>query len=90
MPAFRRRGWQLCILIHKEKTNHLHYTLKMYSTIKIVTILVLLTVPASIMGHTEEKPLFLREDLETLANWRSIFFPKIQAHTLYGVVSDGM
>lgn len=41
-------------------------------------------------GFSQERQVFFREDFKTLEKWRPLTFPKISAHTTYGIESkDG-
>ncbi|HMK61096.1 MAG TPA: DUF3047 domain-containing protein [Dissulfurispiraceae bacterium] len=36
-----------------------------------------------------EDQIFLREDFRSLDNWKPLYFPKIKAHTIYSIASEG-
>lgn len=47
---------------------------------------IILLVPSLVIA---EAGVFLHEDFNDLKNWRSLYFPNIERHTLYSIVTEG-
>lgn len=54
------------------------------STLVAVLVIALTVIPVS----ADEKNVFLREDFDTLEEWRPRTFPKIESHTVYSIERD--
>jgi hypothetical protein len=65
------------------------HLLNMISKWKFIIIFPLLSVYFSFSpAYCGEKEVFVREDFNSLDNWRPLFFPKIKRHSKYTVVKE--
>jgi hypothetical protein len=54
-----------------------------------ITILTAMMIVSSIASYAQEKGVFLREDFNTLENWKPLLFEKIKEHTEYSINNEG-
>ena len=54
---------------------------------KSVVFLFLLVFSTVLQGYAQDKQIFLREDFNSLDNWRPVYFPKIKKHSKYSIES---
>jgi hypothetical protein len=52
-------------------------------------VLVVLLVFTGWAAHAAEQGVLFREDFADLANWKPLYFPKIEKHTVYSIESKG-
>jgi len=58
-----------------------------FSVFHILLFLILL-FPSIVMPQDGKEPFFMKEDFDTLDNWKPLYFPKIKKHTSYTIAAD--
>ena len=53
-----------------------------------MVILIIVYQDVLALAFTETKTVLFREDFTTLDNWEPFFFPSIESHSTYGIVTD--
>jgi hypothetical protein len=59
------------------------------SFIATFTFIIILTVALPVPCFSEETHVFLREDFDTLEDWKPLHFPKIKKYSKYSIEHDG-
>ena len=52
---------------------------------RIILSCIFILVPSLVIAQTG---IFLREDFNDLTNWRHLYFPSIERHTLYSIATE--
>jgi len=52
-------------------------------------LLLILLFPSIVIPQEGKDPFFMKEDFNTLDNWKPLYFPKIKKHTSYTIETDG-
>ena len=51
-------------------------------------LLLILLFPSIVIPQEGKDPFFMKEDFNTLDNWKPLYFPKIKKHTSYTIETD--
>ena len=63
--------------------------LKIVSKLNTIIVFTLLFVNfTSLPAYSQEKHVFVREDFNSLDDWRPLYFPKIKRHSIYTIVRE--
>ena len=57
-------------------------------SISHILLLLIVLSPSIVIPQGGKEPFFMKEDFNTLDNWKPLYFPKIKKHTSYTIETD--